>query len=117
MISIWVRPPPSWLSAENELAAAITGALARLGHEVHLLCQDRRAGELDWVGRGVTVHVPDIGGLRPVYVADRYEGFRVKTFPELTDDELDVIAGKRANLLQYIGVCFVAYLYSLLAMT
>jgi glycosyltransferase involved in cell wall biosynthesis len=33
--------------------------------------------------------VPDIGGLLPVYVADRYEGFRVKTFPELTDHELE----------------------------
>src|SRR5262249_53722289 len=25
----------------------------------------------------------------PVYVADRYEGFEVKTFPELTDEELE----------------------------
>jgi glycosyltransferase involved in cell wall biosynthesis len=37
----------------------------------------------------VTVYVPEIGGLLPVYVADRYEGFRVKTFAELTDGELD----------------------------
>ena len=37
----------------------------------------------------MTVHVPDIGGLLPVYVADRYEGFEVKTFPELSDEELD----------------------------
>jgi glycosyltransferase involved in cell wall biosynthesis len=35
------------------------------------------------------VHVPDIGGLLPVFVADRYEGFEVKTFPELGDEELD----------------------------
>jgi hypothetical protein len=76
-------------TGSNVYNASLAQALARLGHEVHLLCQDRRAGELDWVGRGVTVHVPDIGGLLPVYVADRYEGFRVKTFPELTDDELD----------------------------
>ena len=37
----------------------------------------------------MTVYVPEIGGLLPVYVADRYEGFRVKTFAELTDAELD----------------------------
>ena len=37
----------------------------------------------------VTAYVPDIGGLLPVYVYDRYEGFEVKTFAELTDDELD----------------------------
>jgi glycosyltransferase involved in cell wall biosynthesis len=59
-------------------------ALARLGHEVHLLCQDREA-ELE----GVQIHVPEIGGLLPVYVKDPYEGFAVKAFPELTEEELD----------------------------
>ena len=58
------------------------------------ICSARtaRADRLPWVGPGegsVTVHVPDIGGLLPVYVADRYEGFEVKTFPELTEAELD----------------------------
>ena len=47
--------------------------------------------DLDWVraSERITVHIPDIGGLLPVFVADRYEGFEVKTFPELTDEELD----------------------------
>ena len=58
--------------------------LARLGHEVDLLCQDR-----DWEPpEGVTVHIPDIGRVLPVYVADTYEGFDAKPFPELTDEEL-----------------------------
>jgi glycosyltransferase involved in cell wall biosynthesis len=59
-------------------------ALARLGHEVHLVCQDREVKI-----RGVQIHNPDIGGLLPVYVKDPYPGFKVKTFPEMTDDELD----------------------------
>jgi glycosyltransferase involved in cell wall biosynthesis len=59
-------------------------ALARLGHEVHLLCQDREV-KLE----GVEIHNPDIGGLLPVYVKDPYEGFEVKAFPELSDAELD----------------------------
>ena len=59
-------------------------ALAKLGHEVHLLCQDRET-KID----GVEIHNPDIGGLLPVYVKDPYEGFEVKAFPELTDEELD----------------------------
>src|SRR5437764_2005575 len=85
-----------------------------MGHEVHLLCQDRGAVELDWVSRvgrwadgelhvepareagNVTIYIPEIRDLLPVYVADRYAGFRVKTFPELTDDELD--AYLRANV-------------------
>ena len=58
-------------------------ALARLGHEVHLLCQDREVKI-----PGVEIHTPDIGGLLPVYVKDPYEGFEVKTFPELTEAEL-----------------------------
>ena len=36
-----------------------------------------------------TVYRPDIGGLLPVYVYDDYEGFEVRTFDHLTDEELD----------------------------
>ena len=59
-------------------------ALAGLGHEVHLLSQDREVR----IG-GVEIHNPDIHGLLPVYVKDPYEGFEVKAFPELTESELD----------------------------
>jgi glycosyltransferase involved in cell wall biosynthesis len=59
-------------------------ALARLGHEVHLLCQDSETKV-----EGVEIHNPDIGGLLPVYVKDPYEGFEVKAFPELSEEELD----------------------------
>jgi len=62
----------------------LAAALARLGHEVHLLCQDRETKI-----EGVEIHNPDIHGLLPVYVKDPYEGFKVKAFPELTDAELD----------------------------
>ncbi len=59
--------------------------LAALGHEVHLLCQDR-----DYEPpKGVTVHIPDIGRVLPVYVADEYEGFDAKPFEQLTDAELE----------------------------
>jgi glycosyltransferase involved in cell wall biosynthesis len=78
-------------TGSNVYNASLAQALAAQGHEVHLFCQDRRADELDWVraSNRITVHIPDIGGLLPVYVLDRYEGFEVKTFPDLTDDELD----------------------------
>ena len=33
----------------------------------------------------MTVHNPDIGRVLPVYVADRYEGFDAKPYPELSD--------------------------------
>jgi hypothetical protein len=52
-----------------------------LGHEVDLFCQDRTVHEPE----GVTIHVPDIGRVLPVYVADRYEGFDALPFPELDE--------------------------------
>jgi glycosyltransferase involved in cell wall biosynthesis len=70
-------------TGSNIYNANLAPALARLGHEVHLLCQDREV-KLE----GVQIHIPDIGGLLPVYVKDPYEGFEVKTFPELTEEEL-----------------------------
>jgi glycosyltransferase involved in cell wall biosynthesis len=96
-------------TGSNIYNANLAQALARLGHEVHLLCQERQAGELGWVdglgrweggklrverlrepaGAGsVTAYIPEIGGLLPVYVRDAYEGFEVKTFPELSEAEL-----------------------------
>ncbi|HEX5608474.1 MAG TPA: glycosyltransferase family 4 protein [Solirubrobacterales bacterium] len=71
-------------TGSNIYNANLAPALARLGHEVHLLCQDREV-QLP----GVQIHNPDIGGLLPVYVKDPYEGFEVKAFPEMTEDELD----------------------------
>ncbi|HEX2468859.1 MAG TPA: glycosyltransferase family 4 protein [Solirubrobacterales bacterium] len=76
-------------TGSNVYNASLARALARLGHEVHLLCQDRDARELGGEGPGsVTIHNPDIGGLLPVFVKDEYEGFEVKTFSELSDAEL-----------------------------
>ncbi|HEX6666058.1 MAG TPA: glycosyltransferase family 4 protein [Solirubrobacterales bacterium] len=71
-------------TGSNIYNANLAPALARLGHEVHLLCQDREV-ELE----GVQIHNPDICGLLPVYVKDPYEGFEVKAFEELTEVELD----------------------------
>jgi glycosyltransferase involved in cell wall biosynthesis len=70
-------------TGSNIYNANLARALARLGHEVHLLCQDRQVRI-----EGVEIHNPEIGGLLPVYVKDPYEGFEVKAFPELSDAEL-----------------------------
>jgi glycosyltransferase involved in cell wall biosynthesis len=94
-------------TGSNVYNASLVAALAKLGHEVHLLCQDRHAGELpfvDAVGRWedgrlrvesirepvrVTAYLPDIGRILPVYVADEYEGFDAKPYPDLSDDQID----------------------------
>jgi len=71
-------------TGSNIYTANLARALVRLGHRVHLLCQDRRVRI-----EGVEIHNPEIDGLLPVYVKDPYEGFEVKSFPELTEEELD----------------------------
>lgn len=104
-------------TGSNVYNASVARALARLGHDVHLLCQEREAGSLGWIdavgswergelevtpatagpgspGSGsITAYAPDIGGLLPVYVEDRYAGFRVKAFPALSEAELDAYVG------------------------
>ena len=36
-----------------------------------------------------TVYRPDIGGLLPLYVADRYEGIEARPFEDLSPQEVD----------------------------
>src|SRR3954452_22513471 len=93
-------------TGSNVYNARLAAALARGGATVDLLCQERRARELDfvdaigtWVDGEPRVEVmrepvrltawrPDIGPLLPTYVADRYEGFEAKPFLECTDEEV-----------------------------
>jgi glycosyltransferase involved in cell wall biosynthesis len=94
-------------TGSNIYNASLVRALVRLGHEVHLLCQDRQAGELDFVdavGRWedgelvvetlnepvrCTAYLPDIGRTLPVYVADEYEGFDAVRLPDLDDAAIE----------------------------
>jgi glycosyltransferase involved in cell wall biosynthesis len=94
-------------TGSNVYNAELAAALVRAGHEVHLLCQDREPEDLpfvdavgDWDGGRLTVrelrspvrctvYRPDIGGLLPVYVADRYPGIEARPFPECTEEEVD----------------------------
>ncbi len=96
-------------TGSNVYNSELVETLVRLGHEVHLLCQEPDPAELGFVDsvgdwergrlevrpvrrpayRGrCTVYRPDIHGLLPVYVYDTYDGFEVKTFDALTGAEL-----------------------------
>ena len=68
-----------------------TRALAREwslgGHDVTVFSQEPRPEQYDLGGAS---HVrPDIGGLLPVFVLDRYEGLEAKRLPDLTREERD----------------------------
>jgi glycosyltransferase involved in cell wall biosynthesis len=93
-------------TGSNVYNARLVAALARRGATVDLLAQERRPHELQfvdaigtWVDGAPRVEVirepvrvtawrPDIGDLLPVYVADRYEGVRARSFLECTDEEI-----------------------------
>src|SRR5713226_4497372 len=66
-----------------------TRALARewslAGHEVVVFCQERHP-ELYDLG-GAEVIRPEIGGLLPVFVLDRYEGLEARLLQDLTREE------------------------------
>ena len=93
-------------------------ALVRGGHEIHLLCQEAEPLAYDFVGAHAAVdgarierlgeketsypgrcvvYNPRIGDLLPVYVYDEYPGWRVKTFLDLTDGELEKYLGCNAE--------------------
>jgi glycosyltransferase involved in cell wall biosynthesis len=107
-------------TGSNVYNARLAASLAELGHEVHLLSQERHPQRqpfidamADWdagslrvrelerptrerlqsapgeesAGR-CTVYRPNIGGLLPVYVADRYEGIEARTFAQCSEQEV-----------------------------
>ena len=71
-------------TGSNIYNVSLARALADLGHEVHLLCQERHPEALD-LPPSVRVYNPAIGRVLPVYVADRYEDFDAVTFADLDD--------------------------------
>jgi glycosyltransferase involved in cell wall biosynthesis len=60
---------------------------SRLGHEVTVFSQEPHPERYD-LG-GADVFRPDVGGLLPVFVLDRYEGYEVKLLQDCTRAELD----------------------------
>ena len=60
---------------------------SRSGHDVTVLCQEPHPERYE-IG-GAHVVRPDVGGLLPVFVLDRYEGYRVELLQDCGRDELD----------------------------
>jgi glycosyltransferase involved in cell wall biosynthesis len=109
-------------TGSNVYNARLAQALAREGHEVHLLCQERRPEELGFVGAAgdwdeggslvihplagnpaITTYRPDLGGVLPVYVLDRYEGVEAKTFLDLTDAELEAYLARNVAAVREVA--------------
>ena len=114
-----------WLlegTGSNVYTARVAEELVRAGHDVVLLCQEGHAEAYPWIdacgtvdgdgphdltslrpgdGPGrCTLLRPRIGGLLPVFVLDEYEGFRVKRFVDLAEDELQSYLDRNAAALR-----------------
>ena len=108
-------------TGSNVYNAALAEAFVRAGHEVHLLCQDRDPLALEWVDAAgdwdggalelrtrreparATVYRPDIGGLLPLYVADRYEGIEARPFPELSEEEIEAYVRRNVEAVREVA--------------
>src|SRR6185503_6243964 len=107
-------------TGSNVYNANLAAALVRLGHEVHLLCQDRAPEELpfvdavgDWDAGTLairtlrepvrcTVYRPALEGLLPVYVADRYAGIEARPYPECDDAEVEAYVEANARAVRQV---------------
>ena len=111
-----------WLlegSGSNVYTARVVEAWRAQGHDVLLVAQERHPERFPFLdawadgdlaaarplgaepapGRAMLLR-PDIGDLLPVFVWDEYGGFRVKTFLDLTGEELDAYLDRNVAALR-----------------
>ena len=74
-------------TGSNVYSRALAREWSRAGHDVVVLCQEPHPERHD-VGSARVVR-PDVGGLLPVFVIDRYEGYAVKLLQDCSREELD----------------------------
>ncbi len=74
-------------TGSNIYARQLSREWSREGHDVTVFSQEPRPERFD-LGGAATVR-PDVGGLLPVFVLDRYEGYEVKLLQDCSRDELD----------------------------
>ena len=72
-------------TGSNVYTRALAREWNRAGHEVVVFCQEPRPERFDLGGAAVVR--PDVGGLLPVFVLDRYEGVEARLLPDLTREE------------------------------
>src|SRR3954463_16599553 len=72
-------------TGSNVYTRALAREWSRLGHDVTVLSQEPHPEQYDLGGAR---HVrPEIGGVLPVFVLDRYEGHEARLLPDLTREE------------------------------
>jgi glycosyltransferase involved in cell wall biosynthesis len=74
-------------TGSNVYTRALAREWSRAGHDVVVVCQEPHPERYD-LG-GARVYRPNVGGLLPVFVLDRYEGIEAKLLQDFTRAERD----------------------------
>jgi glycosyltransferase involved in cell wall biosynthesis len=85
-------------TGSNVYTRALAREWSRAGHEVVIFCQERHPDLYDLGGAEVVR--PDIGGLLPVFVLDRYEGVEARLLQDFTRAERDRYVERNAAALR-----------------
>jgi len=88
-------------TGSNVYTRSIAREWSRAGHDVVVVSQDGNP-ELHDLGGAQSVR-PDIGGVLPVFVLDRYEGVEARLLQDLTRGELDSIVEANAVVLRELA--------------
>jgi hypothetical protein len=73
-------------TGSNIYARQLAREWSREGHDVTVFSQDSRPERYDLGGAGAVR--PDVGGFLPVFVIDRYDGYRVELLQDCAPAEL-----------------------------
>jgi glycosyltransferase involved in cell wall biosynthesis len=74
-------------TGSNVYTRALAREWSRVGHDVVVICQEPHPEDYDLAGARVVR--PNVGGVLPVFVLDRYEGLEPKLLQDCTRAELD----------------------------
>ncbi len=112
-------------TGSNLFVANLCKKLCALGHDVTLFCQEGNILEHDFISRWYEFtpdnrdfelrfsretrypgkchcYRPNLGGLLPVYVYDRYPGYEVKEYVELTREEIERYIERNATAMRMV---------------
>jgi hypothetical protein len=84
-------------TGSNVYTRALAREWSRAGHDVVVVCQEPHPERYE-LG-GATVFRPNIGGLLPVFVLDRYEGVEAKLLQDFTRAERERYVALNATAL------------------
>jgi glycosyltransferase involved in cell wall biosynthesis len=85
-------------TGSNVYTRALAREWARAGHDVVVFSQERHPERFDLAGAELVR--PDIGGVLPVFVLDRYEGLKARLVQDLTAEQRDHYVEKNAAALR-----------------